>query len=114
MAKKGEKADKVTRKITVKIPKKLRKKIEKKGDKLIAKATSPSGRRAIAAGLAMAASAVAARAANPPRPPEPPVPPVPPKPGEAHAHISPEVEKLVDAVGQAANAFVQGFLGRKP
>lgn len=42
----------------VKVPKKLR----KKGKKLIAKANSPEGREAIAAGLAIAGSVIAAKA----------------------------------------------------
>ena len=118
-----------------KIPKsiggvKLSKGLRKSGDKLIETASSPEGRRMLAAGLAMASAAVArARDAGPtpPRPPEPPVPPsaqsgegapppIPPAaPTPPDGMGKPVVDpaQIADAVGQAATAFFDGLFGRK-
>lgn len=109
---------------------KLPKSVRKPAEKLIAKASTPEGRRVLAAGLAMAASALATRSTPapraedappaPPRPPVPPVPPVPPEPpvapptppnGVGQGTVDPGA--IADAVGKAASAFIDGFLNRR-
>lgn len=100
----------------VKIPKKVAgmkvpKQLRKQGKKLLAKANSPAGRDAIAAGLTIAGAAIAAKARAKAAKPtqwagEGPVdgaPSVPPRPG------TPGVDPAIDPAAQLGEAITAGI-----
>lgn len=110
MAKKGKKSGfKIPKEIGgIKVPKEAR----RAGEALIEKASSPAGRQALASGLAMAASMAAAAAARQSRPTAArPAEPDPEKrdPGTSGT----DATRVADALGDAANAFMNRVFGHK-
>lgn len=94
----------------VKVPKKLR----KTGKRLLAKANSPEGRDAIAAGLTIAATAIAAKARAKAEKRaaqwagEGPVTPEPPKPGGGKPG-DPGIDPATDPAQQLSAAIANGI-----
>lgn len=110
MAKKGKKSGfRIPKEIGgIKVPKEAR----RAGEALIEKASSPAGRQALASGLAMAASVAAAAAARQTRP-------SPARAAEADetrrdpGAAGTEATRVADALGDAANAFMNRIFGQK-
>ena len=109
MAKKGKKSGfRIPKEIGgVKVPKEAR----RAGEALIDKANSPAGRQALASGLAMAATVAAAAAARQTRHHDSSSKPDAPKAGPGAGGT--EANRVADAIGEAANAFMNRIFGQK-
>ena len=111
MAKKDRKGFRIPKEIGgVKIPKEAR----RAGEAILEKANSPEGRQMLASGIAMAATAAAAMAARQARGPAAakPAPDAarPDRPGQGGT-VDPH--QVADAIGQAANAFMNKMFGAR-